>query len=214
VTIALRLMTVWPIAALLACGTAASPSVEADQGHGSGREPDSRPTVAVSPADTASSLTLPESDVPWDDRDDYEEWQSPLPHGQDGWPAEPPSRWPDVRARLLLPPAVRPGETVDYVVVLRNVSHNLVDLRPCGGYRQQVMALGAGMAAVPVKGGDSSFRLNCDADPILLPAESRRYAMRVVVPGVVTGDEALFTWGFVDNMPDYEAQNWVRLSTN
>jgi hypothetical protein len=76
------------------------------------------------------------------------------------------------------------------------------------------MALGAGMAAEPVKAGDSSFRLNCDADPILLPSESRRYAMRVVVPGVLTGDEALFTWGFVDNMPDYEAQKWVRMSTN
>ncbi len=104
-----------------------------------------------------------------------------------------------------------PGETVDYVVVLRNIADVPVDLRPCGGYEQEVMGVGAGLSAAPVEGGASTSRLNCDAEPILLPAESRRYAMRIVVPSALTGDEALFRWGFVDNMPDYDAQLWVGL---
>jgi len=126
---------------------------------------------------------------------------------------EPPSRWPDLQARLMLPQTVRPGERVDYVVALRNRSASAIDLRPCGGYRQEVMIVGAGLAAEPVRGGESTFRLNCDGAPILLPAQSRHYSMRLVVPAVATGDEILFIWGFVDNMPDYGAQGWTGLST-
>lgn len=214
-SIALRLTTVLTIAALSGCGTDASPSVEADQAAASSGEPDPSTREIVDPTGTTASTSQPDSGaVAWDDRVDYETWEPPLPPGQDGWPTEPPSRWPDLRARLLLPQAVRPGETVDYLVVLRNVSDDAVDLLPCGGYRQEVLVVGAGMAAESVNGGESAFRLNCDAAPILLPAESRRYAMRLVVPDVVTGDEVLFTWGFLDNMPDYEAQEWIRLSTN
>jgi hypothetical protein len=108
---------------------------------------------------------------------------------------------------------VAPGEFVDYVTVLRNVSGDPVDLRPCGGYEQEVMRLGSGFAAESVGGGASSHRLNCIADPVLRPAQSRRYAMRIEVPSNLTGDEALFRWGFVDNMPDSCAQRWVPLST-
>ena len=135
-----------------------------------------------------------------------------MPPGQDGWPTEPPSRWPDLRVRLVLPDTVQPGETVDYAVLIRNQSDEAADLRPCGGYRQEVQVVGAGMAAEPVKGGESRFRLNCDESPRLRSGEQRAYAMRLVVPEGVTGNEVLFTWGFVDNMPDYEAQEWTGLS--
>jgi hypothetical protein len=107
---------------------------------------------------------------------------------------------------------VQPGETVDYVIRIRNQSKEAVDLRPCGGYRQEVQVVGAGMAAEPVKGSESRFRLNCDGSPRLRPGEQRAYAMRLIVPEGVTGNEVLFTWGFVDNMPDYEAQEWTGLS--
>lgn len=186
-TIALRLMTLATLAALTGWGAPASASLEAAH----------------------ESPSLSEPDVAWDARVDYEEWQPPLPPGQDGWPTEPPSRWPELRASMLLLAEVRPGENLDYVVVLRNISDHPVDLRPCGGYRQEVRDLGAGLASEPVDGGSSSFRLNCDAHPFLLPGESRRYAMRLTVPAALSGEEALFVWGFVDNMPDYDAQQWV-----
>ncbi|MCW2791507.1 MAG: hypothetical protein JWO76_605 [Nocardioides sp.] len=191
-------MTVLTALALSACG--ASPSTA--------------PGAEDRSTGSAAAESAPDSDVAWDDRVDFEPWQAPLPPGEDGWPAEPPSRWPEVRARLLLPPSVTPGETVDYVVVLRNDSDGRIDLRPCGGYQQEVMGLGPGLAAETVDGGTSAFRLSCDADPILMPGESRRYAMRVAVPPMLTGDEALFSWGFVDNMPDLEAQAWTRVSTS
>ena len=201
-TIALRLATVLTIAALSGCGSDPSPAVVVKESAASTDMPD--PSSAETGPDT----------VLWSDRVDYEEWQPPLPPGQDGWPTEPPSRWPGLRARLVLPQAVRPGETIDYVVVLRNQSGDAIDLRPCGGYRQEVQVVGAGMAAEPVSGGESMFRLNCDGAPILLPAQSRRYAMRLVIPARATGDEILFTWGFLDNMTDDGAQEWTRLSTN
>ena len=211
-TVAARITTVWIVATLTACGSATSPSVVANDGASAIPAADSRPAATTKPPGRAASPTPPASDVAWDDRGDYEPWQPPLPPGQDGWPSEPPSRWPGLRAHLMLPPTVALGETVDYVVVLRNVSDERVDLRPCGGYRQEVRASGPGMGPEPVPGGKSTFRLNCDADPLLLPSESRRYAMRLVVPEAITGEEALFTWGFVDNMPDYDAQYWVPLS--
>ena len=138
---------------------------------------------------------------------------APLPPGQDFWPTEPPSRWPDLRVRLLLPDALHPGETVDYAVRIRNESDEVVDLRPCGGYRQEVQVLGAGLSAEPVRGGETRFRLSCDGRPRLRPGEQRTYAMRLVVPDGISGDEVLVTWGFVDNLPDYEAQEWVQLGT-
>lgn len=213
-TIALRLATVLTIAALSGCGSDPSPAVVVKESAASTDLPD--PSSAETPSpETPDSTGQPGPDtVPWNDRVDYQEWQPPLPPGQDGWPTEPPSRWPELQARLVLPQAVRPGETVDYVVVLRNQSDHTVDLLPCAGYQQEVQIVGAGMAAEPVSGGESTFRLNCDGAPILLPAQSRRYAMRLVVPADATGDEILFTWGFLDNMPDYEAQDWIQLSTN
>ena len=188
-TIALRAMLMGTLIHLLACGASASPSPEA----------------------SAPEATPPQADVAWDDRVDFEEWTPTLLPGQEFWPTEPPSRWPELRARLVLPAAVTPGETVDYVVVLRNIADVPVDLRPCGGYEQEVMGVRAGLSAEAVPGGTSTFRLSCDTEPILLPAASRRYAMRLVVPPNLTGDEALFRWGFVDNMPDYDAQLWVGL---
>lgn len=213
-TIAVRLMTAWTATAVLAaCGTSTT-APDADQTSAAVEVSDSSTTAVATPTDGASSVAPPRFDVAWDDRVDFEKWQAPLPPGQDGWPTEPPSRWPNVRVRLVLPPNVAPGEFVDYVVVLRNVSDNPVELRPCGGYEQEVMRLGSGFAAESVRGGTSSYRLNCDADPILRPGQSRRYAMRMGVPSNLTGDEALFRWGFVDNMPDYDAQRWVPLSTS
>ena len=213
-SIALRFTAVLILAALAGCGADASPSVGADQSAVSSGEPNpSAGEVVSSPGTTA--VKQPDSGaVDWQDRVDYDKWEPPLPPGQDGWPTEPPSRWPELKARLRLPQEVRPGETVDYLVVLRNVSDDAVDLLPCGGYRQEVLVVGAGMAAEPVDGGESAFRLNCDSDPTLFPNESRRYMMRLVVPDVATGDEVLFTWGLVDNMPDYDSQEWIRLSTD
>lgn len=128
------------------------------------------------------------------------------------YPTEPPSRWPGLSARLVLPDSVSRGQTVDYVVVLRNITEDPAGLRPCGGYRQEVQVVGAGMAAEPVEGGRTEFRLNCDAHPTLSPGEARRFAMRLVLPDSLPGNEVLFSWGFVDNMPDYSAQQWVELA--
>jgi hypothetical protein len=178
--------------------------------------------TAVTPLPAASATAIGEvestpspvpASVPWSDRKDFETWNPTPPPGQDGWPTEPPSRWPHLRVRLVLPDTVQPGESVDYAVLIRNQSTAVVDLRPCGGYRQEVQVVGAGMAAEPVKAGESRFRLNCDERPRLRPGEQRSYAMRLVVPQGVTGDEILFTWGFVDNMPDYDAQRWIGLLT-
>ena len=168
------------------------------------------PSTAIGEAVKSPGAAL--ASVPWSDRDDFEPWQPPMPPGQDGWPTEPLSRWPDVRARLVLPDTVQPGETVDYAVLIRNQSKEVIDLRPCGGYRQEVQAVGSGMAAERVEGGESQFRLNCDELPRLRPGEQRTYAMRLVVPEGIPGNEVLFTWGFIDNMPDYQAQEWVGLS--
>jgi hypothetical protein len=131
---------------------------------------------------------------------------------QGGYPSEPPSRWPGLQARLVLPDSVHAGQTVDYVVELSNITVDRVDLRPCGGYRQEVQVVGAGMAAEPVEGGLSELRLNCDADPTLAPGEVRRFAMRLVLPDSLPGEEVLFFWGLVDNLPDHSAQQWVPLT--
>lgn len=131
---------------------------------------------------------------------------------QAGYPTEPPSRWPGIQAKLVLPDSVRRGQTVDYVVELRNITEDPVDLQPCGGYRQEVQVVGAGMGAEPIDGGRTDFRLNCDADPTLAPGEARRFAMRLELPDWLPGNEVLFSWGFVDNMPDYSAQQWVPLA--
>lgn len=210
--VAVRMLTAWAaIAVLAACETPTE--LNADRQRPPTDSPASSTVAEAKPTDGQSSAGPPVFDVAWNDRLDFEEWHAPLPPGQDGWPSEPPSRWPDVRVRLVLPPSVTPGDLVEYVVVLHNVSDDPVDLRPCGGYEQEVMRLGSGLAAKPVRGGTSSYRLNCDAAPILQPDESRRYAMLIEVPSNLADGEVLFRWGFVDNMPDYGGQRWVPLST-
>jgi hypothetical protein len=213
VSLALRLLMASTIAlACASCGTGSSGPPDAGQADAATGESTSSTTESVAPTASPSGSAAPRADVAWNDRVDFEIWAAPSPSGQEEWPTEPPSRWPDIRVRLVLPPAVAAGEVVDYIVVLRNLSGDPMDLSPCGGYEQEVKRLGSGYTAQAVKGGTSSFRLNCDADPTLMPSESRRYAMRLVVPEGVTGKEVLFRWGFVDNMPDYEAQSWVELS--
>ena len=115
-----------------ACGTR-----RADRS--TGRQPD-EPTP--DPATAAVDVDAP-GIVPWDDRAEYAAWQPP---GLD-YPSEPPSRWPGLRARLVLPSTVHADQTVDYVVVLRNTTRRRVDLRPCGAYRQEVQVVGAGIGA-------------------------------------------------------------------
>ncbi|WP_091021732.1 hypothetical protein [Nocardioides szechwanensis] len=170
------------------------------------------PTLASSNAEAGSSSVVPPGSVPWSARDDFDAWHPPLPPGQDFWPTEPPSRWPDLRVRLVIPDTAYAGQTVEYAVLIRNESQQVVDLRPCGGYRQEVQVVGAGLAAEPVEGGESRFRLNCDESPRLRPDEQRSYAMRLVAPEGLSGDEILVTWGFIDNLPDFEAQQWLVLS--
>ena len=172
----------------------------------------SGPAPSTAIGETLNSRGPVPARVRWSDRDDFEAWHPPMPSGQDGWPTEPPSRWPDLRVRLVLPDTVQPGESVDYAVLLLNQSKEAIDLRPCGGYRQEVRAVGPGLGAEPVEGGESQFRLNCDGSPRLRPGEQRTYAMRLVVPDGLPGNEVLFIWGFIDNMPDYQAQEWIGLS--
>lgn len=165
------------------------------------------PTAQVGPS---SHVARAEPVVPWSDRVDAERYRPPGPQGRYGYPAEPPGRWPEVRPELVLPQAVSAGETVDYVVVLHNRSRHGVDLRPCGGYQQEVWVV-ADFTAQPAPGGRSVYRLNCDDAPLLGPGQSRRYAMRLEVPATVTGEEVMVRWGFIDELPDDGAQQWVTL---
>lgn len=102
--------------------------------------------------------------------------------------------------------------TVDYAVAISNESEEVIDLRPCGGYRQEVQAVGPGFVPERIDGGVTEFRLNCDEFPRLRPREERVYAMSLVVPEGVPGNEVFFTWGFIDNLPDDQAQKWIGLS--
>jgi hypothetical protein len=124
---------------------------------------------------------------------------------------DPPSRWPGLRVEMLLPGSVSPGHRVDYNIVLRNTTDRELDLMPCGGYRQQVWVVGPGLAAAPIKGGLTEYRLNCDDSPALPPGGKRRYAMQLTIPATATGSEVLFSWNLLDNTPDEGAQDWVTL---
>jgi hypothetical protein len=124
---------------------------------------------------------------------------------------DPPSRWPGLRVEMLLPDSVSPGQRVDYDIVLRNNTDRDLDLRPCGGYRQQIWVLGPGLAATPIKGGLTEYRLNCDDSPVLPPGGKREYAMQLTTPATATGSEVMFSWNLLNNTPDEGAQDWVTL---
>lgn len=62
-----------------------------------------------------------------------------------------------------------------------------------------------------LRSGRTELRLACDAAPLLEPGERRRYAMRATVPGQAVGGAVLLTWGFVDDIAEGPAQEWVDL---
>lgn len=166
---------------------------------------DPAPRQGPNPAEQPS-VVIPEGAVPWSDEREFEEWEPP---DQGPLAADQPERWPDIRARLTIPSSVQPGETLQYVVTLNNAGAEPINLAPCGGYTQTLafQDMNTNDLAPPVV---KQYRLNCDAEPVLLPGESRAYEMRLRVPeGALQLEEARLIWQLVDSSPDFSAQEFV-----
>lgn len=133
------------------------------------------------------------------------------PYYRDNAPIEQPVRWESLIAEVTLPPSVRAGETLTYIVTLRNIGTKNVDLTPCAGFSQELAFedMNGNPLAKPVY---ERRRLNCDDAPVLQPGSERSYVMNLPVPQTAIHDEARLTWQLVDTSPDYSGQGFVSVT--
>lgn len=127
------------------------------------------------------------------------------------WPTEPPARWDSLVAELTVPESVAAGETLVYLVTLRNTGDQDLDLSPCGGYAQELLLedMDGTLTSKPVY---QRYRLNCDAEPVLPARGERSYVMHLEVPADAPAtDEARLTWQLVDTLPDQGGQGYVMI---
>lgn len=130
-----------------------------------------------------------------------------------GYAAEPPDRFPDLRASIEAPASVAPGSVLEYVVTLTNTGDITVPWGSCPGYEQ---GLRTEVRHKPAPNYDTAgaWRLACDRYPSLAAGESVRFAMRLQVPAGIGGDaEVLLSWRLSDNQPDLGAQTWLSVES-
>jgi len=119
---------------------------------------------------------------------------------------EPPNRFNSLETTIEAPQPARPGETLEYVVRLRNSGDDEVALEPCPGFRQllspwtETSEIKPGK---PIAYGD--WRLNCDPVPILAPGGAVRFAMRIEVPDEVASEALLVEWQLIDTRTPHTA---------
>lgn len=137
------------------------------------------------------------------------------PFYRDNSPIEKPVRWEHLVASATLPNAVRAGETLVYTVTLTNRGADDVHLADatspgsCPGFDHELRFedMDGNEVAGPVMG--DTGRLNCDADPVIDPGDSRTYEMRLEIPAGSTSAEARLLWQLVDTSPDQAGQGYV-----
>jgi hypothetical protein len=86
------------------------------------------------------------------------------------------------------PAAVRAGEVLDYVVVLRNPTNTAVSLRHCPGYAESVQA--------GVVIGRATFGLDCSSVRSIAAGAEVRYEMRLPIAADAPPGPVLLSWHF------------------
>ena len=97
-----------------------------------------------------------------------------------------PGTFGALHARLALPPRVRAGTALDYVITLANPSDRAVPLDPCPTYTEWLVP---GRHVVR-----RAYELNCDTMRVIPPHGRVRYAMRVRVPADAAFGMAKVSW--------------------
>jgi len=119
---------------------------------------------------------------------------------------EPPNRFKSLEITIEPPQPVRPGETLEYVVRLRNGGDDGVALEPCPGFRQFLTPwpdTSEIKPGKPIAYGD--WRLNCDPARILAPGGTVRFAMRIDVPDDVASEALFLEWQLIDSRTSHTA---------